>query len=350
MNKVKNGLVVFFTVAFLFLNPLHAEAAPEGLNDMEAALKGALSEIGLPKGDDRLFVLTNAGYGRIENQTTEGFIDIAYAVTGCTIGSRSLLLVHSPFDAPLWVSLYRRDTGSILFIRWTPEGIRKQRINAVPEVILTPAGWKEAAAGVIGPNLFSVVSISLAWSVNPSWTLLCAASFHNHLCPGLNVGYFAAMKLREILPLRGAERYIFVSAPSKCWADAMQVIYDTTPGKGGGYAYAISDKELEKYTQNGVAPILIALRVSKKEDRCDGVVLGFDWDRAFAATGVNRDDFHSTSGPLPVISRAKMSWKLAGAPIEKNISYIVELKRFSGKAALAGMIVKGDPYAAVWQK
>lgn len=350
MKKVKILLFIVLTMAVLFLNSLQAAAAPEGLNKMEAALKDVLYEIGLPKGDDRLFMLTNAGYGQIENQTTETFLDIAYAVTGCKIGSRSLLPVHSPFYEPLWTSLYRKDTGATVFVRWTADGIKKQRINAAPEAIMTPAGWKEAAAGAIGQNLFSVVSISLAWSANPSWTLLWAASFHNHLCPGLNAGYFAAMALKEKLPLEKGDRYVFVSAPSKCWADAMQVIYDTTPGKGGGYAYAVSDKELEKYAQNGVAPIMMALRVNKKNDRCDGVVLGFDWDKVFAATGVSKDEFNAPNGPLPMISRAKISWKLVGAPLETNLSYIVELKRFLGKASLANMAVKGDPYAVVWDK
>jgi hypothetical protein len=46
---------------------------------------------------------------------------------------------------------------------------------------------------------------------------------------------------------------------------------------------------------------------------------------------------------VPSISRVKLAVVLAGAPIEKNLSCLVELKRFSGKAALANSVVKGNP-------
>ncbi len=313
-------------------------------------MKDALSDIGLPAADKRLFMLTNAGYGQIENRTSEAFLDIAYGATGCTIGSRSLLPVHSPFYEPLWASLYRKDTGAILFVRWAADGIKKQKINAAPEAILTPAGWKEATAGAIGKNLFSIVSISLAWSTNPPWTLLQTASFHNHFCPGVTIGYLAGLALQEKFPRGDGDRYVFVSAPAICWADSLQIMFDTTAGKGGGYTNTIDEKELEKYAQNGVVPMLVAMRVNNENDRCEGVVLGFDWDKAFAATGVIKDEFLSKDGPLSKISGTKMAWRLCGAPVEKNLSYIVELKSFSGTAALANMAAKGDPYAVVWDK
>ncbi len=350
MKKLKPLLLFVLAAALSFLIPLSAAAAPADMGKMEAALKAALDEIGLPVGDGRLFMLTNAGYGQMENQSTEAFWDAASAATGCTLGKRSLLSVHSPFYAPLWASLYRKDTGALMYIGWTKGGIKTQRINAAPEVILKPAAWKEASAGPIGQNLFSIVTISRAWSVDAPWTLLMAASFHNHVCPGVNIGYLSGMFIMRELPLREGDRYVFVSAPAKCWADALQVMFDTTTGKGGGYADAISDRDMEKYAVNGISPTLVAMRVNKKSDVCDGIALGFDFNAAFAASKVSREEFNAKGGLLPLISRAKMGSALAGRPIEKNLPFIVPLKRFSGKAALAGMLVKGDPYAAVWNK
>jgi|GEM_PF-673628 len=344
------SLFLGLAAVVFFLTPLCAAAAPGGMEKMETALKSALAEIGLPAGDGRLFMLTNAGYGQVDNQSTEAFLDIAGATTGCTIGKRSLLPVHSPFYEPLWASLYRRDTGALLFIGWAEGGVKKQRINAAPEALLIPSAWKEAASGVIGKHLFSIVSLSHGWSAGAPWTLLTAGSFHNHLCPGVNIGYISGMYVMKELPLGDGDRYVFVSAPAKCWADALQVMFDTTTGKGGGYADAISDKKLGRYAQNGIDPTLIAMRVNRKNDVCDGIALGFDWDKAFAATRVSKEEFNAPGGPLPAISRVKMASALAGAPIEKNLPYIVPLKRFSGKAALANAAAEGDPYAAIWGK
>lgn len=350
MRQIKIMLFSVLVATLSLMFPLSAAAAPGGMAEMEDALKRAVSEIGLPAGDKMLFVLTNAGYGQVENQTSEAFLDTAGALTGCTTGKRSLLPVHSPFYEPLWFSLYRKDTGTLLFTRWTEDGIKTQRIDAAPETILKPAAWKKTSAGTIGKDLFSVVSLSHGWAADPPWTLLLSASFHNHLCPGVNIGYLSGMFVMKELPLRDGDRYMFVSAPARCWADALQVMFDTTTGKGGGYAAAISDSDLEKYAQNGVLPTLLAMRINRKNDVCDGIVLGFDWDRAFAATNISAEEFNAKGGPLPAISRVKMASFLAGSPLEKNLSCIVSLKRFSGKASLADRLVKGDPYAVIWGK
>ncbi len=47
------------------------------------------NEIGLEKGDEKLLVLTNAGYGTINDTTTEAFLDIISNVTACTMGTRN---------------------------------------------------------------------------------------------------------------------------------------------------------------------------------------------------------------------------------------------------------------------
>jgi hypothetical protein len=85
----------------------------------------------------------------------------------------------------------------------------------------------------------------------------------------------------------------------------------------------------------------------QKNDVCDGIALGFDYNAAFAATQVSREEFNAKGDPLPAISRAKMASALAGRPLEKNLPFIVPLKRFSGKASLARAIAAGNPYAAI---
>ncbi len=91
-----------------------------------------------------------------------------------------------------------------------------------------------ASSGLVGKNLFSVVSISLTWAVSPPWPLLLASTFHDHFCPGLNAGYILAEYIAANLPLGPGEQYVTVTAPGKCPADALQVLFNTTGGERGG--------------------------------------------------------------------------------------------------------------------
>lgn len=345
------------TTMLIVLSPAFTAAAgPQGalgteMGQAKEALSKALAEVDLAKGDKRLLVLTNAGYGQIGTQTTEGFWDLAQEVTGCSQGRRSLLPIHTSVQEPLWAALYRRDTGKMVFFKWTGKGFEAQTIDASPETILTPEGWKNASSGLIGQKLFSVASICVTWAVEPPWTLLLAATFHDHFCPGVNSGYIAGQYLMEKLPLGEGDQYVFVTVPGKCAADALQVMFNTTAGKTSGYTMAIRDEALEKYAKDSVPPSIVAMRVNRKSDTCEGRVLGFDWNKAYNNTGVKAEEMAPQGGqgnPVFWVARAKMSRELARLPKEKLVGYIGELKSFSGKASLAEKVAGGDPYAVVW--
>ncbi|HVP77794.1 MAG TPA: FmdE family protein [Thermodesulfobacteriota bacterium] len=317
------------------------------------AMGRALSEIGLQKGDENLLVLTNAGYGQIGSQTSEAFLDIARETTGCSVGTRSLLAVHKSVNDPLWCSIFRKDTRKLIFLKWTGQGFAQQVLDASPEKILTPEGWKIAAAGLIGQNIFSVVSISLTWEARPPWPLLLAATFHDHFCPGVNAGYVVAEYCRDKMALGPGEQYLFVTAPAICPADALQVMFNTTAGKNSGYAMSIAPANLAKYEKDKVQPMTIAMRVNRKADTCEGIVLGFNWNKVYRDTGVRAEEIAPPGGsndPMFWIARVKASRGLARLSREQLLGYIVELKKFSGKASLANEIVGGDPYAQVWNR
>ena len=329
-----------------------AEQAP-WMAAADKALNQAFSKIGSDRGDAGLLLLTNAGYGQAAGQSTETFIDLASKITGCSTGARNLLAVHASVLDPLWFSLYRKDTGQLVFAKWTGSGFEEQALDASPEKILTPEGWKQAAAGPLGSKVFSVVSISLTWAVDPPWTLLLSAAFHDHFCPGVNSGYLAGQYVMDKLPLGSGDQYVFVTAPAKCAADALQVMFNTTPGKSGGFSMSIDGKKLQEYASGGVAPMTVAMRVNRKKDECNGLVLGFDWRQAYKATGVGADEMAPKGGPgnpMFWVARAKMSRELAAMPPEKLLGMIVELKSFSGPAKLADQISGGDPYAVAWNE
>ena len=346
-------LMVVFSLGFLFLMAPSGWASepPSWLTSGRTALDRAMSEIGFSRTDSNLLVLTNAGYGTIDHKSTEAFLDMASQETGCSMGTRSLLPVHTGIQEPLWCALFRKDTGKLIFLKWTGKGFEQQIIDASPDKILTPDGWKQASSGLIGRKIFSVVSLCVTWAVDPPWTLLLAATFHDHSCPGVNAGYIAGHYLMEKLPLGAGDRYVFVTAPGSCPADALQVMFNATAGKGSGYTMAISKKALHKYAMDRVEAWIVAMRVNRKSDKCEGMILGFNWHKAYADTGVKAEEMAPKGGrnnPMFWVARAKMARELARLPKEKFIAYIVDLKSFSGKAALVNKVAGGDPYAVVW--
>ncbi len=350
MKNVTRSMVFSLVLVCLMTSTGWAAEMPTWFDSGRMALNRAMSQIGVSKADSNLLVLTNAGYGMVETGDTVAFLNVASEETGCSMGSRSLLPVHTGIQEPLWCALYRKDTGKLIFLKWTGKEFEQQTIDASPANILTAENWKKASSGLMGPKTFSVVSLCVTWAVDPPWTLLLAATFHDHFCPGVNSGYIAGQYLMEKLPLGPGDRYVFVAAPGKCPVDALQVMFNATAGKGSGYAMAMGGGALAKYAKGGVQPVLVAMRVNKKSDKCDGKILGFDWDKAYADTDVKAEEMAPKGGPNnPVfwVSRVKMSREMAHLSKDKLIAYIVELKSFSGKADLSDRVAGGDPYAAV---
>ncbi len=351
MGKKLKVVVGVVALELCLLN--HDGWAHEWSSRAQEVLAKAMAQMALAPGDPRLLVLTNAGFGQIGNETTEAFLDIAVKETGCTLGKRSLLTVHTSVQEPLWWALYRKDTGKIAFFKWTGGGFAEQIIYASPEKVLSAEGWKAAQAGPIGRNLFSVVSISLTWAVNPPWTLLLSSTFHDHFCPGLNAGYIFALYVMDHLPLAPREQYVMVAAPGRCPIDALQILLNTTGGKQSAYVMGIDKDLLAKYSKGSVQPFIVAMKVNRELDACDGIVLGFDWEKMMTDTSIKREHLYAKEGPKDPwywISRVKASVELAKMPKEKLLGYAVELKRFSGKADLADKMASSDPYAVIWNQ
>jgi len=338
----------------LVLSVQHVHAGPEGerpwMGKAREALAGMMAEVGAAKDASGLLVLTNAGYGQIAGDTTERFLDIAQEMTGCSIGKRSLLSVHKSIDDPMWFSLYEKDSNKIAYALWQEDAFGRQVIDANPEHLFLPDNWQAAAAGLLQGNMFSVVSLSLTWAVEPPWPLLLAATFHDHFCPGVNAGYYFGRYVQQHLPLGSGESYVFVNAPGICPADALQMMFNTTAGKSSMYARFVTGESLKQYALKGVTPSSVAMRVAKAADSCDGLVLGFDWNKAYGLAGMSQEEISPPGGmsnPVFFISRAKMSRALAQLPEQQLLDLVVVMKQFSGKASLVDELAGGDPYSRV---
>ncbi|MDR1986247.1 MAG: FmdE family protein [Treponema sp.] len=61
-----------------------------------------------------------------------------------------------------------------------------------------------------------------------------AAAFHGHICPGLTIGYKAALYARDLLDLKFSEdeEVVCVTENDACGVDAISVVLGCTVGKG----------------------------------------------------------------------------------------------------------------------
>ncbi len=340
-------LVATFTTATASL----AEAGEASTAKAAGAFESAMKKLGVTPDQAGFMVLTNAGYGQVGGETTEAYLDLLAATTGRTPGTKTLLAVNTPCYEPLWFSFFRADTKDVVFLKSGPEGFGQQTFNLAPENIFQPDAWTAAAKGLVGKRMFSVASISISWAEGADWTMLKAAELHDHFCPGLNAGFIIKAKLDKDLPLGAGDRYVFVGAPPICAMDVLQSVYACTMGKKGAFSMMVP-KAAQGAAKDGVAPILIAMRVNAKKDVCEGMVLGLDWSKLGSATGVSQKDLSpkgGSSNPLFYITRTKMSWKLVQMDMKDKMVCIMDQGRFSGPASLMGKVVNAgaDPYSVL---
>ena len=324
-----------------------ATASPLSLHWSEAIGQG-LKKIGSTPGSKTLLVLTNAGIGEMNGQSTLPYLDLIVEETGRTRGSGGLMNVQTPVTEDMWVALYDKATGKLAFIK-DVDGPKIQVVDAAYDVILTPEKWAAARSGLLGARMFSVASIALVWAANAPWRLLRASEFHNHICPGLNSGYIMAEYALRNLPLAKGEHYVFVGAPPFCANDAFQSILDATVGKKGTFAMMADKGLLKKKHGKDFQTGEIVLRVNPKANTCKGVLLAVDDDMVAKDTGVSRKDLSPEGGsanPLFHISRVKRAVKLAETPLERKLTYVKASNAFEGDMALASEIMGRDfdPY------
>ncbi len=359
---MKIGFFVHLFIALLMVSAPFAQwhcsaeesGQVQGLGQAQVTIRRSLAELDLTRDAPGFLLLTNAYYGRFNGKTAEIFRDVLAEETGCSAGRRTLLDVHTPYNEPLWFALYHKDRGKLIFSKWVDGAFQSQIVDASPDKILTTEMWREASSGLIGKKtLFQVVSISLAWAGGADWPIIKAAGFHDHICPGVNIGYLIHHHLKKQMPAGKGDKYVFFGALPKCYMDTLQMVYDATLGKQMAYGITMSEEQLAAYRSQGAVPSVIALKVNHRADTCSGAVYGFDWETVMNELGIPMNHFAPTEGPKnPVffIARAKACWEMAQMKTEDKMKWIKVLKTFSGDAKLAGRIANagGDPYALIW--
>ncbi|RKQ88639.1 FmdE protein associated with molybdenum formylmethanofuran dehydrogenase [Brockia lithotrophica] len=247
-------------------------------------------------------VLTNAGYAFPNGANTRGALDELLRLPELSLGTETLLDVHTAADKPLWFFFVGTDgrRGAFLRVRdaaWErdadgelrPEEILSEETETV-ELTAEALRGSGATFGRFGGAFFSVVSIAYLALHGAPPELLRAAQFHDHLCPGVTSGYLIATYLKRHLPLRSPdERYVILSLPPWCKDDALQILLNTTPGKSGLYVIPLNERSKGRLRPEARTLAGVYFRVPREGSPAEGLILGFRWEEAYRLLGIPRE-------------------------------------------------------------
>lgn len=279
---MKIDRIIATTLLLLALAPGIALAEGVDMYQLGAdAAEYAMAEMGFERGDADVLALTNAGYPVISGQTTEACLDAVMEVAGCTPGKGNLLNILSPPWKPLWFGFYSKKTGEAVYMKAKDDGTgfavqEMDKIDA-ETVLADVEGWKPG----VFDHMLPVVNI---WAHEKTpYIFMKAVEFHDHLCPGVSSGFLLARYMENEFPIEDATNHSYrvIACPNWCKEDYFQMAWDCTPGKKGMYVKYLTADETSALTEKfgtRVAGIFIRWDASSKTG--DGLVLGFDFDKA----------------------------------------------------------------------
>ncbi|MGB9869814.1 FmdE family protein, partial [Methanothermobacter sp.] len=164
--------------------------------------------INLEKDDYHLFVLTSAGYVRINGQDTGAVWDGIFDVLGSRLSRKTLLPVH----APLWGQL----KFDFCLINGTQKIVRSMYYN-----LTTGTFTVQSSANYI---------IQEVLPYDPPFDVLMGWLFHNHVCGGSSPGYLIADYIFQNYPKGENEKYIYVTTQDNCKDDILFMLLGVSAG------------------------------------------------------------------------------------------------------------------------
>lgn len=126
-------------------------------------------------------------------------------------------------------------------------------------------------------------------------------NFHGHECPGLAIGFKAAIACREYLLCSSSkdEEIVCVSENNACCIDAIQVILGCTSGKGNLIINLKGKMVFHFYNRQSGKSIRVSLKDSNSSFNRDEY-------KKYLLSSTSEDIFHITESTLPPPEKAKI--------------------------------------------
>ncbi len=282
----------------------------------------AMKELGFEKGNPNILALTDAGYiAKIGEYTTEEALDGIMLTSGVSRGRGNLANLHKAYNSPLWFAFFDKASKDCVYLEPESEVLKtylgkekvgkeaalrdfmklkdkevfakiaKENIDA-DRLFDNPEAWqKKMVAKVFGGNEFSLITISNLWAIGLPNDFLKAAELHDHICPGLTSGYLIAKYMIKYFPTQDPRaEYTVIAIPPWCKDDALIQIFETNVGHKRLYVKHLTKEQIGQLPKEAKNVANIVIRWEKGAESGDGIVVAFDWDKAYEATGTSGKD------------------------------------------------------------
>ncbi|MDZ4166028.1 MAG: FmdE family protein [Smithellaceae bacterium] len=235
-----------------------------------------------------LLVITNAGNCRFNNDSTMAAIEGISWATDTSPGKGNLLRISSTRNANPWFFIFHRPSGEGVFLEAPTMAkgeltsqifkVKKENI-AAKRLLEDPTTWdNKVKERIFQGREFTIVTFANQWAAGAPYDLLRTGEFHDHVCPGVTMGYMIAAYLERHLPLGQGDRYYFISTAPNCHDDALQVLFNATSGKK--FFTTLPMTEAQKTLMPSRWKNLTGIYVVYNERAQTGraIALTFDWD------------------------------------------------------------------------
>lgn len=178
--------------------------------------------ITIEKDMKNFYVLTSAGFVRINNSDTSMVFDGLAEILGSRLSRATLLPVHTA----LWKEL-------VFDFFWLDPN---DNSNTASYSLLYNQTSGEFE---VCEQQFNIQDNSIKY--NPAYDTLLAWLFHNHVCPGGSPGILLADKVFDELPLNEDESYVLVTTLAYCKDDTLSRLLGVSPGMQNYYNLRYSE-------------------------------------------------------------------------------------------------------------
>lgn len=196
--------------------------------------------INIEKDYSRLYVLTSAGYVRINGTSTEMIYDGINEVLGSTLSRKTLLPVHTALWKDLvfdffWVEKNNNKNTSSFSLKYDP--------TTGKLIVIGNSSESSVNANYILQEVLKY---------DPPYDSLIAWLFHNHVCGGSSPGYLISDYIYNELPLGENESYIYITTNDNCKDDVISRLLGVSPGMENYYNLRY-DNSITKGSDVGIA-------------------------------------------------------------------------------------------------
>ena len=177
--------------------------------------------VDVPKDYPNLYVLTSAGYVRVNGTSTEMIFDGINDVLGSRLSKKTLLPVHTA----LWKDL-------VFDFFWVNSTNNKDTLSYSLKYDVDTGSLIETANTTGNANYI----IQSVLTYDPPYDALVAWLFHNHVCGGSSPGYLITEFIYSELPITNEnESFIYITTNDNCKDDVISRLLGVSPGMENYY-------------------------------------------------------------------------------------------------------------------